>query len=832
MSLALHAHAAPRLRELIDADPATWAAIAAWEARDAQRFIDDFTNTIALDHSDDASFKRSLHATRVALAYRIAAIEMRELLPLEATLNALSRLADVLIASALARVQHALTIDHGEPRNPSGRVQGFVVIALGKLGGGELNFSSDVDLVFAFDEHGASDGARPLDNELYFLRLSQRLIALLSDPVALVYRVDLRLRPFGESGRLALSLNATEQYYQHEGRDWERYAWIKARVCAGDAALGATLLDRLRPFVYRRYLDFTAVAGLRELKREIERKVSRDNNEDDLKLGRGGIREIEFIVQLEQLVRGGREPQLRTASLHAALAAQAQLKPERAPELDALKAHYALLRRVENRVQMTRDQQVHRLPDDAVERAAIARSLGFIDAHALDAALADTRAQVRAQFERVLKVRDEPPALIEPALSSALQPLLERAHALADGERLSPRMRGYFEQVLNALKRHAASAEVSTALAERVFKLLGALLKRGTYLALIAEQPLVLERLLTLAARSEWLIDAVRAQPLLLDELIDPRLFELEPLPALIHRLDARLKASDGDLEQDMDTLRQANAAQQFRVAAAYLDGRLDPATALAHLSAVADRLIERSAQLAVDSVARSQKLDPTALANGWIVVGYGSLGARELTVNSDLDLLFLLDDEVDSAPYRRIAQRLLHVLTTVTAAGRLFEVDTRLKPNGSAGQLVSTVAAFDRYQRESAWLWEHQALVHARVVAGAPALAGRFETVRADVLALPREASTVAAEIAAMHARLSALNDPRHAPNGPTAVKFAGEELVLANAMHYPTLTEPRSARDIFARAQALGLATRFSTLDAARVAAWRLEHALGISA
>lgn len=813
-------------------DPQGWADFLALDDADMLAWLEQMAVHARVQADDLASFNLGLQRTRVRLAFQIACAEILQLVPIRRSLRALSDLADALIEQAYAHHFAALCSVHGTPRNAALEPQALCVMALGKLGGGELNFSSDVDLIFVFGDHGQTDGARVIDNEAFFLRLGQRLIATLSDPAALVYRVDMRLRPFGESGRLSLSLNATEHYYQVEGRDWERYAWIKARACAGDKSLGARLLGLLKPFVYRRYLDFTALKGLRDMKVEIERKVARDGGDDDLKLGRGGIREIEFLIQLEQLIRGGRESSLRTPSLYQALAAQIELRPERGPELSELLDHYELLRRVENRVQMAHDQQCHALPSDPEMHLRISQSLGFSDSVALEQALLRTRNGVRAAFESVLKV-SEPNRLQLPVIDGWLAAMVERLRTLARAERVSLRVEGYLDQLLPQLAHRAQLTDLPEATAERVFRLLGALLKRGTYLALIAEQPLVQERVLTLAARSNWLVSALIDQPILLDELIDPRLFELESATIVRTRLDARLSSANAlDLEADMDALRQIRAAQLFRIGLSYLDARIDATTALERFSELAELLLSRSLKLAIDSVASSLKLDPATLGAGIAVIGYGSLGAGELSPQSDLDLLFLLDDQAEpSSAYRRIAQRLLHILTTQTGAGRLFEVDTRLKPNGSAGQLVSTLGAFARYQLLDAWTWEHQALVHARAVAGSAQVALKFEQLRAQVLSQAREPAALSEQIQSMFQRLSETDDPKHRPLGPTALKFEAERLVLLHAHARPELLCARSAAAILSIAIDARLDTQgFSKSDAVRVDRWRLDRALGL--
>jgi [glutamine synthetase] adenylyltransferase / [glutamine synthetase]-adenylyl-L-tyrosine phosphorylase len=713
---------------------------------------------------------------------------------LEHTLARSSWLAEHCIAAALAAAEAPLIERHGAPRRRDGRPQRLLVLALGKLGGAELNFSSDIDLVFAFAEGGSTDGPRPLEHQAYFERVGQRLIQLLGEVGAegFGFRVDMRLRPFGAAGRLALSFPAMEQYFQSEGRDWERYAWIKARAVAGTAADGDELLAALRPFVYRRYLDYTAFEGMREMKALIEAEVQRRDLADHLKLGPGGIREIEFIVQLQQLIRGGREPALRCHGLLPALAALVAGGHLRSAAAQRLEQAYRFLRRLENRLQMLRDEQVHALPDDELTRARLAFGLGLDDWGALREALDRHRDTVREEFARVFEARRQRPAgdhaafadywrRIERDADAALlaaagaplpEALHELLHAFAHGpgvQALAPAARARLDRVLPALLAASAGSHQPAVTLRRLLQLLHAVLRRSSYLALLDEQPVALQRLVEVMAGSALLADRLAAHPLLLDDLLDPR---AEPAigdrDAFRAEIDAALAgAAAGDAEAALIALAETRQSIAFRIGQAALFGRQPAAASARQLAALADTVLAALLPIAVSELERAHGRLPGGAA-GVAVIGYGSLGGEELGFGSDLDLVFLFDDAIDgdsdgprpidATRYRlRVVQKLLALLSTLTPAGRLYEVDLRLRPDGAKGLLLTGLRSFDDYQRSRAWTWEHQALVRARHVAGDPALGARFDAVRREVLARPRDPAALRRDVAGMRQRMRA---------------------------------------------------------------------------
>ena len=768
------------------------------------------------------------------------------------TLRGSSEQADRCCQWALDALYASMIHRHGVPRSASGEAQRLVVFGLGKLGGSELNFSSDIDLVFAFPEQGETDGARPLDNETFFVRLGQQFIKLLGDTTALGFgfRVDMRLRPFGTVGRLALSFNAMEQYFQREGRDWERYAWIKARPIAGDIAAGERFLSTLRPFVYRRYFDYTAFEGLREMKAMIEAEVQRRELADHLKLGPGGIREIEFMVQLQQLIRGGREPELRHRGLLPALAAlQAQGHLE-GPRAEVLRAAYLQLRRTENRLQMQAEAQVHSLPEGGFDRYRLARGLGYANYAELSAALDQQRAMVRAEFEQVFESgrraapSGERHALLvdywrqidrdarAEMLMQAGVPQPEQAHArLQEFARssaraqLSARGSARLDRLLPALLDAIAQRADCVALLDRVLRLLHAVLRRSSYLALLDEQPAARQRLIDTMCASTWMAERVAQHPLLLDDLLDTR---SQGAPESVDAIDAEceraLQAIDGqDPEAVLLALNELRQSVAFRIARATLFGQQAAAQSARQLAWLAHVIVQRLLQFASREI-RAQHGELSG--GGLAVLAYGSFGAAELGFNSDLDLVFLYQPgergesdgarALDAQRYcSRIVQKLLSLLSLQTTAGRLYEADLRLRPDGSKGMLVSTLQSFLDYQHERAWVWEQQALVRARFVAGEVEMGQRFDAARRQVLQRRREQTEVFREVAAMRARMRAAHDRSREPlfdlkqgeGGLVDLEFLLQALVLTHAAQVSALIEARETAALIARCGEAGL-------------------------
>ncbi|MDX2298925.1 MAG: bifunctional [glutamate--ammonia ligase]-adenylyl-L-tyrosine phosphorylase/[glutamate--ammonia-ligase] adenylyltransferase [Xanthomonadaceae bacterium] len=798
------------------------------------------------------------HRVQGALALLIGDVIERD--SVDATLRGCSELADTCIGTVLSAVQAEVAQRYGWVRDRAGLPQSLVVFALGKLGGGELNFSSDVDLVFAYPEPGSSDGARALDAEAWFVRVGQRLIQLLDEVTVdgFGYRVDMRLRPFGSSGRLALPFAAMEQYYQHEGRDWERYAWIKARPAAGDLAAGAQLLANLRPFVYRRYLDYGALDGLREMKAMIAAEVARRELAEHVKLGPGGIRELEFLVQALQLVRAGREPALRQRGLLDALTALAAAGHFTVAVAQRLAAAYRFLRRLENRLQMQADQQVHQLPEEAFARSRLALGLGFPDWSALYAALGEHRAAVGSEFDRLLAPRRRA------AKASALErywralpgdgdveALAEAGFADANGcdaalrqfaaapvlRALSASARVRLDRVLPALLHAAGSSHAPDVALPRLLDLLAAIARRSSYLALLEEQPAALARLVDVIARSTLLSDRLAQHPLLLDELLDSREVELPSAVDALRAERERLLSTlaEDDTEERLRVLNEFRHGVSFRIALAALASR-QPATQTARqLAWLAQAVVEAVLLMATREVAAQHGPAPGA---GMAAIGYGSFGGAELGFASDLDLVFLYDapaDALSSGPrpleaprwYAKVVQKVVNLLAVPTPAGRLYETDLRLRPDGAGGLLVSSVDSFAAYQRERAWVWEQQALVRARPVAGAAVVMQAFERIRQSTLVQPRESESVDGEVVRMRQRMRAERDRsrptqfdlKHGEGGLVDLEFALQAAVLAHASAHPELLVPRASDDLIAMIAAAGIWTR-AQADALRAA------------
>lgn len=797
---------------------------------------------------DDATAMVELRRFRRLECLRLVARDVLGLDAVPDTLRALTALAEVCLERAFAHLEVGFTARFGTPRAADGTPQRLVVIGMGKLGGGELNFSSDIDLILAFPEPGTSDGPRSLDNEDWFARLGQRLAQLLGEVTAdgFCHRVDLRLRPFGSTGRIALSFAAMEHYYQREGRDWERYAWIKARPVAGDRAAGARLVEALRPFVYRRYLDFNAIDGLRTMKALIDAEVARRELEDDVKLGPGGIREIEFIVQLAQLTRGGREPPLRTPSLHAALDAAIAAGHLDAGLGAALLDDYHALRRVENRVQMLADRQVHRLPEDPGTRERLARALGHADWSGFADWLGAVRARVAAAFAGTLApargaaastaaTPDWATAVLEGRAESLPAPFgLAASAALGTlastlvHRHLDARTRARIERLLPALAAAGQSQRDPDASLARALALIAAVSGRSTYLALLDERPQALARVIEVFSRSALLAERVIAHPLLLDDLLDARIDAALPDAAALAAA-ASSAIAGGDPDAALVALAEFRQSAQFRLGLAWL-ARREPGPALAlRLADVADATLAALTRLAAREViaAHGPLADSEDGSAGFAVIGYGSLGGRELGFSSDLDLVFVYDGALAARESRgrrpldgarfmaKLAQRLVHWLGTPTRAGRLYEVDTRLRPDGSKGLLVTSFEAFAEYQRERAWIWEHQALVRARPVAGDPALGERIRALRTSVLETPR-GDDPRPEIARMRARWRAHLDRSDATRldlkqglgGLVDIEFIAQAGVLAGAAGDPIPPQgwPSDTRALLATLAATG--------------------------
>jgi [glutamine synthetase] adenylyltransferase / [glutamine synthetase]-adenylyl-L-tyrosine phosphorylase len=715
---------------------------------------------------DETTFKRRLRRLRERVLLRVMARDLVARAPLEEVCETMTGLAEATIGAALE------WLGIGE----------LVVVGMGKLGGRELNVSSDVDLVFL---HPQAEGAERLAAP------ARRLIRLLDDTTedGFVFRVDLRLRPYGNAGPLVGSFDFLENYFVTQGREWERYAWIKARALGGDAH--GALAQVVRPFVFRKYLDYATLDAMRALHAEVRRDVERRELAGNVKLGPGGIREVEFVAQALQLVRGGRDSALTVRPTLAVLAELARKRhlPERASA--ELADAYRFLRRVEHALQYLDDAQRHDLPEDTEDRSRVARMIGFGDWSAFAAELARHQAAVSAHFGNIFAERaaDEIAPWPDHPRLLALR-ASQRYAALPDDSRRR------LDRVIPALARAAARTGDPEATLVRGIALVEAIASRAAYLALLAEHPEALERVARIVGASSWAAEFITRHPLLLDELLDDRLLYEPPDPAAFAAMArARLAEAANDTERRMNIVRELHQAQVFRLLAQDLAGLLTVERLADHLSALADQVLALVIECAWADTPRRHRRDAPRFA----VIGYGKLGGKELGYASDLDIIFLYDDPHDQAAevYARLAQRVNTWLSSRTTSGLLFETDLELRPSGASGLLVSQVGAFAHYQQENAWVWEHQALTRARYCAGDAGVGAAFERIRETLLTRAPEPGALAAEITAMREKLhaahpnrSALFDVKHDRGGMIDIEFAVQFVVLAYAHQYRDLT------------------------------------------
>ncbi|ALI06929.1 MULTISPECIES: bifunctional [glutamate--ammonia ligase]-adenylyl-L-tyrosine phosphorylase/[glutamate--ammonia-ligase] adenylyltransferase [Pseudomonas] len=748
---------------------------------------------------------RVLRRQRTRQQVRIIWRDLNRQADLVQTCRDLSDMADTCIDQAYHWLYQRLSQQFGTPTGRrSGEPQQMVILGMGKLGAVELNLSSDIDLIFAYPEGGETVGVkRPLDNQEFFIRVGQRLIKAL-DPMTVdgfVFRVDMRLRPYGSAGALVLSFNALEQYYQDQGRDWERYAMIKARVVAGDQVAGAQLLDMLRPFVYRRYLDFSAIEALRTMKQLIQQEVRRKGMADNIKLGSGGIREVEFIAQAFQLIHGGRDLSLQQRPLLKVLSTLEGQGYLPATVIDELRQGYEFLRYTEHAIQAIADRQTQMLPDSPQDQARIAFMLGFADWSAFHEQLMYWRGRVAWHFGQVIADPDEEEGgESEVVVGGEWLPLWEDSQD--EGAACRQLEEGGFSDAPKALKTLAAlraspqlramqrlgrerlDAFIPRLLAqavehadpdlvlERVLPLVEAVARRSAYLVLLTENPGALRRLLTLCAASPWIAEQITRFPLLLDELLNEgRLFKPPLAPELAAELRERLtRIPEDDLEQQMEALRHFKLAHRLRVAASEIAGSLPLMKVSDYLTWLAEAILEQVLALAWRQTAAKHgvplRTDGSLCDPGFIIVGYGKVGGLELGHGSDLDLVFIHDGDpqaetdgpkpIDGAQFfTRLGQRIIHLLTAQTNSGQLYEVDMRLRPSGASGLLVSSLGAFARYQENEAWTWEHQALVRARVLVGSQDVGQAFEKVRVQILGRKRDLPTLRQEVSEMRAKM-----------------------------------------------------------------------------
>lgn len=765
------------------------------------------------DKLDEAALKKRLRLFHQQQMLRLIWRDVTHVASVRDTAAEVSALAEAAMDQTLALLHQWLVLSLGKPIGQrSGMEQHMVVLGMGKLGAGELNLSSDIDLIFAYPETGetqAAAGGKVVTNQQFFIKLGQQLIDVL-DTITVdgfVFRVDMRLRPYGSEGVLACSFDAMENYYQSQGRDWERYAMIKARAVAGDIRAGSELLHRLRPFSYRRYLDFSAFESLRSMKQQINKQVRKKGMSQDIKLGAGGIREVEFVVQALQMVHGGRDKRLQQTSLYAAMDTLQAAEYLPADIVTSLRSAYSFLRDLEHKLQGFANKQTQSLPASADEQLRVAIAMAVPDLKSANwndviSVLDQHRAIVRQHFSDVIHTEDEDDDASRHAVDDAeMQSLwhgdLTQAQAipllsalkfeapehtwqvLTDFRKdkvfltLPAESRQRFTRFMPLLLATLAQQKSPSLGFERVMKMVEAVARRTAYLVLLAENPRAMKQFVHLCTESPFVAEFLSRHPVLLDELLGT--MKQPPEKSMLQEELAQglLRIGEDNFEEQMEYLRYFKQTHTLQVAAAQINGTMTVMKVSDYLTFTAEAVLEQVLALCWHALTRKHGYPVNSMGQhgemDFVVVGYGKLGGIELSYLSDLDLVFLHDGTLDEDTvcaegqrsinsrefYTRMAQRVITMLGTNTVSGKLYDVDMRLRPSGESGLLVSTLPAFEQYQVKEAWTWEHQALVRSRAVAGSTRMAGLFESVRAKVLATQRDPAALANDVVTMRKRM-----------------------------------------------------------------------------
>lgn len=769
---------------------------------------------------DEISLKRALRLLRQQVISRMIVRDLNGLADLSEVMRTTSNLAECAINTSIDYLNTWLVDIFGQAVDAQGYPQNLIVIGMGKLGGFELNVSSDIDLIFAYETEGETNGEKSISNQDFFTRLAKKLIAAIDEITedGFVFRVDMRLRPFGSEGALVSNLDALEEYYQNNGREWERYAWIKGREVTG----GSQVSKLLKPFVFRKYLDFGAFASMRDLKIQIQRDVNSKGMHDNIKLGRGGIREIEFIAQVFQLIRGGQDASLQvkpTLSVLELLKNKGLLPEKTVAELSEA---YVFLRNLEHRLMYVDDAQTQELPKSDEAKARIAKAMWFADwaeflaklnayrqlvQQHFDATFSDANASPEGQnyalnieksiWNGTIAEQDSEPTLQKLGFIEAPETLrrLNTLHQSSRYRQLPELSRQRFDALMPLAISQAAKMPNADTTLMRVIDLLESICRRASYLALLAEHPQAMQLLVKLCSSSPWLTNYLAQHPILLDELLDTRTLYAPPDFSILRAdLLARLAEVEGDVEREMDVFRHFKHANIFRFAAQDINGELSPEKLSDYLSELAELILSVSLEVIWPNV-RGKHLDVPKFA----VIGYGKLGGKELGYASDLDIIFLYDDDSSEAGevYARFAQRINNWFNSLTSAGLLYETDMQLRPDGNSGLLVSSVAAFEEYQMQKAWVWEHQAITRARFVAGDKQIGAAFENIRIKVMTQQRDNDALKLEVQSMREKMRSAQhieanmfDIKHSIGGIIDVEFLVQYLVLAHAKQYPQLT------------------------------------------
>ena len=806
---------------------------------DIKKKLGDFIG----DNQDSAGVRARLLEFKVYEIIRIAWRDLTGAAPLSETMADLSDLACACISFGFEQLYPVLTRKWGTPRDSNGNAQNIVVLGMGKLGAGELNFSSDIDLIFVYPDSGQTDGDRSISNDEFFTKLCREFIKLFSMGNGThFYRVDTRLRPFGDSGPLVMNAEAFEHYYQSQGREWERYAMIKATPVAGDIAAGNTIIQALKPFIFRRYLDYGAFDSFRDMKQRITLQVKNAKLKHNIKIGAGGIREIEFFGQLFQLIRGGVEPALQARPILLVMDTLVEKKLIDKKECDELKDAYRFLRLVENRLQAYQDRQIHDIPEDPVQRQILALSMGYKDENAFYTELSRIQGVVHKHFSGLLVQADDEDndsssqelkqiwdSITDPQFhgedlsisgyedTGSVVRLLKALAAHPHTRQLSQTGRNKLSQLLPHLIKKVGEHPDSEEVMAKLIDLVATIERRTCYLSLLIENKGALDNLIVLARKSPWIISFLSRHPVLLDELMDPVSLYSPPkrdmLELEMERSMARVPK--GDLEHLLEELNIFRQINTLRVAAADVSGNFSLMKVSDHLTWIAEiilnQVVASSWQIVTEKYGYPEGMEGKDIEGcGFIVIAYGKVGGLEMGYKSDLDLVFIFDAEsgytsgtersIDIGRfYSNLGQRIINALTMHTPAGTLYGADMRLRPGGDSGTIITHIQAYEDYLKNQAWTFEHQALIRARPVAGDPSLFKRFDTIRKKILTRERDDSILKKEVGQMRERMRrqrlkyepGLFDLKQSRGGIVDIEFIVQYLVLRHACNHPDVLE-----------------------------------------
>ncbi len=823
---------------------------------------------------DDSAAMAKLRLYREKYWLKVAYLDLCCANPIADSISYISELANQLIDCANKWAFAQVAKVSGTPLDNEGNAIPMLVLGMGKLGGGELNYSSDIDLIFSYPRDVATQGGRrAIEAQVFYTKVAQKLIMALNQTTVngQVFRVDMRLRPFGESGPLVMSFHAMEDYYQEQGREWERYAMLKSRLIGTENKYWQEFYELLRPFVYRRYIDFSVIESLRKMKQMIAQEVRRKRLTNNIKLGAGGIREVEFVVQALQMVRGGREANLQTQSLLIALKQLVINQVMSNKEADLLTQNYLELRQIEQYLQIFADKQTQTLPDDELNQQRLCYLLNKDDFNQCLSSIEQIMSQVHGEFEQVIGFESESVDPCENEYISAweltdvsliCQPNLEWQTALDDFKarltkaKIGSRGRDILDKLMPLLLKQLTVSQASSDAFMMICQVLNKIISRTAYLELLYENPGALNQLVALCCHSKWIGEHISRYPILLDELIDPQVL-YKPTPLSAYKDEIRqyfLRIEQGDLELQMEALRQFKQTHQLRIAAADATGVLSVMKVSDHLTALAEAIVEQAVNIAWHAcTARyGQPVNTSEQEKGFAVIAYGKTGGFEVGYDSDLDLVFVHnhdgssdtdgDKSIDSRQfYLKLAQRLMHLFNTRTASGILYELDTRLRPEGASGLLAINLESYYHYQQTQAWTWEHQALVRSRMIYGQASLNERFAQIRKDVLCQKRDNEKLKMDVVEMREKMRThltkgndeLFDLKQDRGGITDIEFITQYLVLNNAKQHPELTTWSDNVRILADAARLGCITEHmqQELVAAYIAYRSRYHVLSLN-